>query len=66
MHGRDGTKETHTWTLSNWLRVSGVRYQSCVMLYCVRRSVGMYMYIFSMEMAIDLLSVIMTRNKNFL
>ena len=33
----DGSKETLPWTLSNYLRVSNVKYPSRVRLYCVRK-----------------------------
>ena len=28
VHKRDGSCESHTWTLRTWLNVSGIRYQS--------------------------------------
>ena len=37
VHKRDGTYETHIWTLKNWLNVSGIRYQSTAKLYCVQK-----------------------------
>ncbi len=33
----DGTKESLPWTLSNYLRVSNVKYPSRLRLYCVRK-----------------------------
>ena len=42
VYNRDGTCETHTWTLKNWLNVSGIRYQSRTKLYCVQKVVRKY------------------------
>ena len=33
----DGSQQTLPWTLSNYLRVSGIRYPSRLRLYCVRK-----------------------------
>ena len=41
LHKRDGSPESHRWTLSNWLRVCGVRYQSRARLFCIQKRTDM-------------------------
>ena len=38
LHNRDGSSETHVWTLTSWLNISGIRYQSRAKLFCVEKS----------------------------
>ena len=40
MDNRDGTEQQMPWTLQNWLKVSGIRYQSKARLYCVQKMAG--------------------------
>ena len=37
----DGSKETLPWTLSNYLKVSNIKYPSRLRLYCVRKLTSM-------------------------
>ena len=37
---RDGGFETHSWTISNWLTMSGVCYQSRAKMFCVQKDKG--------------------------
>ena len=43
VHKRDGSCESHTWTLKNWLNVSGIRYQSRARIYCVQKAIRKYL-----------------------
>jgi hypothetical protein len=38
----DGSKETLPWTLSNYLKVSNIKYASRLRLYCVRKLSGTF------------------------
>ena len=46
VHKRDGSCESHTWTLRTWLNVSGIRYQSRARLYCVEKAKQMGKFTF--------------------
>ena len=37
---RNGNRESHPWTLTNWLRISGVRYYTRTKLFCVQKDLG--------------------------
>ena len=44
LHNRDGSSETHVWTLTSWLNISGIRYQSRAKLFCVEKSTREVVY----------------------
>ena len=37
---RNGNRESHPWTLTNWLKMSGVRYYTRTKLFCVQKNLG--------------------------
>lgn len=62
LHKRDGSPESHAWTLSNWLQLCGVRYQSCVNLFCIQKRTGMALVYVHVVQMLSLLCCLTDRN----